>query len=318
LGKESLNGIEESPRFKEDPMGLGINNDISSLNAWLNLQKTNKDLSKNINNLSSGKSINSAADNPAGLVIFELMNSELGGLETAIGGNERTVNMLQTAEAGLGQMQNLLGKVRQLAVDSANSGLNDQASLDANQAELNELVESINTIATNTQFGSKKLLDGSMSVTPLTDSGAAKAVNVDSMKAVDLGGGAEYSDAAGEQQAVSKFSSLQDLVSSNALASGDADAIAQALATVDQAIEQVSGARGELGSLESDYLNSSIDSMHVAYENLRAGQSVVGDADIMKEMSQLTGNKLKQEVGVAMMAQGRQNAQNMLRLLTKQ
>lgn len=318
MGKESLNGIEESPRFKEDPMGLGINNDISSLNAWLNLQKTNKDLSKNINNLSSGKSINSAADNPAGLVIFELMNSELGGLETAIGGNERTVNMLQTAEAGLGQMQNLLGKVRQLAVDSANSGLNDQASLDANQAELNELVESINTIATNTQFGSKKLLDGSMSVTPLTDSGAAKAVNVDSMKAVDLGGGAEYSDAAGEQQAVSKFSSLQDLVSSNALASGDADAIAQALATVDQAIEQVSGARGELGSLESDYLNSSIDSMHVAYENLRAGQSVVGDADIMKEMSQLTGNKLKQEVGVAMMAQGRQNAQNMLRLLTKQ
>jgi len=299
-------------------MGLGINNDISSLNAWLNLQKTNKDLSKNVNNLSSGKSINSAADDPAGLVIFQLMNSELGGLETAIGGNERTVNMLQTAEAGLGQMQDLLGKVRQLAVDSANSGLNDQDSLDANQAELNELVESINTIATNTQFGSKKLLDGSMSVTPLTDSGAAEAVNVDSMKAVDLGGGAEYSDAAGEQQSVSKFSSLQDLVSSNALASGDADTIAQALATVDQAIEQVSGARGELGSLESDYLNSSIDSMHVAYENLRAGQSVVGDADIMKEMSQLTGNKLKQEVGVAMMAQGRQNAQNMLRLLTRQ
>ncbi len=143
-------------------MSLSINNNITSLNAWRNLKLTDARMSKTMEKLSSGLRINRAADDPAGLVISEKMRAQLVGLDAAAKNSEKAINMVQTAEAALDQVQKLLDKMRQLALDSANSGVNDSAMLQANQDELDEAIASVTRIASYTQFGTKKLLDGSL------------------------------------------------------------------------------------------------------------------------------------------------------------
>jgi len=126
--------------------------------------------------LSSGLRINRAADDPAGLVISEKMRAQLVGLDTAAKNSEKAINMVQTAEASLDKVQSLLDKMRQLALDSANSGVNDSAMLAANQDELDEAIASITRIADYTQFGTKKLLDGSLGA-KFTESAAETVFN---------------------------------------------------------------------------------------------------------------------------------------------
>ncbi|MBI5446273.1 MAG: hypothetical protein HY900_34295 [Deltaproteobacteria bacterium] len=152
-------------------MSLSINNNITALNAWRNLKGTDGHLSKSMEKLSSGLRINRAADDPASLVISEKMRAQLAGIDTAVKNSEKAVNMIQTAEAALDNVGKLLVKVRQLALDSANSGINDSSMLSANQAELDEAIASITRIASYTQFGTKKLLDGTLGGT------VEKAVN---------------------------------------------------------------------------------------------------------------------------------------------
>ncbi|GAB4257828.1 MAG: flagellin [Deferrisomatales bacterium] len=143
-------------------MSLSVNNNITALNAWGNLKKTDFMMSKSMEKLSSGLRINRAADDPAGLVISEKMRAQLAGLDAAVKNSEKAINMIATAESALDQVQKLLDKMRQLALDSANSGVNDAASLQANQDELDEAIASITRIADYTQFGTKKLLNGTL------------------------------------------------------------------------------------------------------------------------------------------------------------
>ena len=153
-------------------MSLSINNNITALNAWRNLKTTDSRMSKTMEKLSSGLRINRAADDPAGLVISEKMRAQLVGLDAAVKNSEKAINMIQTAEAALDQVQKLLDKMRQLALDSANSGVNDSAMLQANQDELDEAIASVTRIAKYTQFGTKKLLNGSLGTTFTEDSSA--------------------------------------------------------------------------------------------------------------------------------------------------
>jgi len=143
-------------------MSLSINNNITSLNAWRNLKQTDMRMSKTMEKLSSGLRINRAADDPAGLVISEKMCAQLVGLDAAAKNSEKAINMIQTAEAALDQVQKLLDKMRQLTVDTLNLGVNDDAMRKANQDELDEAIQSVTRIANYTQFGTRKLLDGSL------------------------------------------------------------------------------------------------------------------------------------------------------------
>jgi flagellin len=154
-------------------MSLSINNNITSLNAWRNLKQTDSRMSRTMEKLSSGLRINRAADDPAGLVISEKMRAQLVGLDAAVKNSEKAINMIQTTEAALDQVQKLLDKMRQLALDSANSGVNDSAMLNANQDELDEAIDSITRIANYTQFGTKKVLDGTLGTTVDTSTGAS-------------------------------------------------------------------------------------------------------------------------------------------------
>jgi len=142
-------------------MSLRINTNISAINAHRNVQTVNHRSSKNLERLSSGLKINTAADGPASLVVSESMRAQIGGLNQAIENSENGVSMVQTAEGALGEVNRLLRSVRQLAIHASNAGVNDDRMLEADQSELENSLQSINRIATNTQFGVKQLLDGS-------------------------------------------------------------------------------------------------------------------------------------------------------------
>lgn len=141
-------------------MGLTIANNVSSLTAQNNLTKSNSALKRSLERLSSGFKINRGADGPAALVISEKQRAQIAGLETAISNTERAVSLVQTAEGALNEINNLLIKIRSLALDSANEGVNDQDALNANQAEIDNALDTINRISENTQFTTKKLLNG--------------------------------------------------------------------------------------------------------------------------------------------------------------
>lgn len=139
---------------------LSILHNSSSLIAQNALNQTQGSLNTSLQRLSTGLKINSGADNPAGLVISEEQRAQINGLQSAITNTSKAVNVVQTAEGALNEVSTLLDQIRGLAVDSANLGVNDSAALAANQAQINNALATINSIANQTQFGQKKLLDG--------------------------------------------------------------------------------------------------------------------------------------------------------------
>ena len=141
-------------------MSLTIANNALSQTAQNNLMKSTASFTKSIERLSSGLKVNRGADGPASLVISEKQRAQIAGLEAAIENSEKATALVQTAEGALTEINTLLVKVRSLAIDSANAGVNDDDALAANQAEIDNALDTIDRISNNTQFGTKKLLNG--------------------------------------------------------------------------------------------------------------------------------------------------------------
>ncbi|HMO14444.1 MAG TPA: flagellin [Pirellulaceae bacterium] len=156
---------------------LGLVNNPGALNAQHNLGRASSKLNTSIERLSSGLRINRGADGPAALVISEKQRAQIAGLRAAIDNTDKAVAVVQTAEGALSEINNLLVKIRSLAIDSANSGVNDDDALAANQAEIANALETIDRIAANTQFGEKRLLNGSAGI-----KGVATSANVSVLK----------------------------------------------------------------------------------------------------------------------------------------
>ena len=142
-------------------MGLRINTNIAALIGQRNNERTDRSMTKSLERLSSGLRINSAADDPAGLAISEKQRAQISGLNKALSNAERATSMGQTAEAALQEVSSLLVHMRELVLDSANTGYNDSNAIAANQAEIDKAIESLDRIASQTAFGGKKLFDGS-------------------------------------------------------------------------------------------------------------------------------------------------------------
>ena len=144
-------------------MGLRINNNIAAMNAYRNLNATDGQMSKSLEKLSSGFRINRAADDAAGLSISEGMRAQIGGLTVAGRNAQDGISLVQTAEGGLQEVHSLLQRVRDLAVQSANTGTTTQAARDAAAAEVTQSLAEIDRISGATEFNGKKILDGSTS-----------------------------------------------------------------------------------------------------------------------------------------------------------
>jgi flagellin len=143
-------------------MTLRINNNIASINGQRNLMRNSENVGKSLEKLSSGLRINRASDDAAGLVISEQMRAQITGLKQAVDNAETAVSMIQTAEGALDEVSNLLNLARELVLHAKNEGANDVSQLQADQDELDNVIQSITRIGATAQFGTKKLLDGNL------------------------------------------------------------------------------------------------------------------------------------------------------------
>ncbi|HZH99204.1 MAG TPA: flagellin, partial [Fimbriimonadaceae bacterium] len=142
-------------------MSFRVNTNISAMNALRNVGATGMEFGRAVTRLSTGLRINSAADDPAGMIISENFRAQISGINQAIRNNQDAVNYAKVAEGALDEVSKLLRDARSLAVASGNTGTLDGAQVQANQTQLGSIVSSINRIASQTAFGTKKLLDGS-------------------------------------------------------------------------------------------------------------------------------------------------------------
>ena len=162
-------------------MGMYINTNITAMNALMNLTNVSNNVANDIQQLSSGLRINTAADNPAGLIISQSLQSQINGLNQAVSNSQDANNLIKTADGALSEVGNLLQTVRQLAVHAANTGVNDQVAVQADQTQISSAIGSIQQISQNTQFGDKFLLNGTSGI-------SAAITNTKDVSGISIGG----------------------------------------------------------------------------------------------------------------------------------
>jgi flagellin len=276
-------------------MGLRINTNVEAFNAYRNLSGTSGHLSKSLERLSSGMRINRAADDAAGLSISENLKSQVNGFKQASKNAQDGISLLQTAEGALNETTALLQRIRDLAVQSANVGANDQPARDAIGKEVTQALAEIDRIASATIFGSKNLLDGS-------ETGGFTfhvGYNGSSYNQLNLSIGGMSAAALG----------LTGLAATITGANA-----ATALATIDAAITNVTTARSDIGAYQNR-LESTIANLGVAVENLSASKSRITDTDMAEEMTNFSKLQILQQAGTAMLGQANSLPQGVLSLL---
>jgi flagellin len=275
---------------------MRINQNIAAFNAYRNLSNTQLQQNSSLEKLSSGFRINRAADDASGLVRSENLRSEVGGLKVAIRNAQDGISVIQTAEGALTESHSILQRMRDLAVQSSNTGANNDESLAANQAEFDQLALELDRIATDTKFGGKELLDGDYEgVFQLgAHAGQNETVAIGGMDSATLGVATAGADADDPNVAIAL----------------DADAIA----LIDGAIEKVSAQRSELGAFQNRF-ESTIRNISVTVENLSAAESRIRDTDMAEEMVNFTRSQILSQAGTAMLAQANQVPQSVLSLL---
>lgn len=279
-------------------MSLRINLNSAAMSAHRQLQSTDKSLSVSIERLSSGYRINRAADDPAGLAISENLRAQVSGLGQAVSNSNDAVNLLKTAEGALSEVHSLLRTMRNLAVHAANVGANDQTSIDADQTQITSAIAALNRISDNTQFGNKKLLDGSCD----SASGVAGAADLSFQIGANSG-----------QVTTVKIGDI-DATGLSINAINVSTGAAGAITALDDAITTVSTLRANLGATQME-LESNINSLSVAKENISASESSIRDTDMASEMVNFTRSQILLQAGTAMLTQANSAPQNLLGLL---
>ncbi|MDR0268712.1 flagellin [Paenibacillus sp.] len=276
---------------------MRINHNISSYNTQRQLTANNASSSKSLEKLSSGFRINRAADDAAGLAISEKMRNQIRGLEQASKNSLDGISLIQTAEGALNETHSMLQRMAELFVQGANEVLTttDAAKIDS---EIVQLTAQIDSIASQTQFNTKKLLDGTTtSVLFQVGANANETIKLDLKMAL---------------------ATALDIAGLKALNGVAADAMNTTAATnlisVQTAINDVSAIRSDLGAVQNR-LEHTINNLGTASENLQAAESRVRDTDMAKEMSEFTKNNILQQAATAMLAQANQQPQGILQLL---
>jgi len=274
-------------------MAVVINTNVASLNAQRNLNKSQLGLNRSMERLSSGLRINSAKDDAAGLAISDRMTSQIRGLNQAARNSQDGISMAQTAEGALNETTNLLQRMRELAVQSANdtNTSTDRSSLDA---EFKQLQAEIDRIAQNTQFNNRGVLNGSaasgMTFHVGANAGQTITLSINSMGLTGLS------------------------IDSGDASIGIQSAANAAISAIDASIGLVDVERGKLGAV-MNRLESTISNLSNVSENLSASRSRILDADIAQETSDMTKNNILQQAGVSVLSQANQSSQLALSLL---
>ena len=271
-------------------MSLRIQTNIEAMNAHRNLLNTSNELSESMERLSSGYRINKAADDAAGLAISEKLGSQVSGLQQAQQNAQDAVSLVQTADGAMNEVQSMLQRVRDLAVEY-NNGTLSSSDLAAITNEVAQLCAEIDQIAGQTQFNGIALLSGGATITFQVgaDDGETIAVNALSL----FGSGASYAI----DSSIFGFSGST-----------------VTLASIDAAIDSVSTARSTFGAVQNR-LQHTLNNLATYQENLSASESQIKDVDMASEMVNFTKLQVLQQAGTAMLSQANSSQTSVLRLL---
>ncbi|MEM7416454.1 MAG: flagellin [Gemmatimonadota bacterium] len=277
---------------------MRINTNVAAMNTLRNLAQTDQAVTRSIGRLSSGFRINRAADDAAGLAIANQLRADLGAMRQATRNAEQANSLLQVAEGGATGIQNILTRMKELASQASSDNVDDtgRGRIDI---EFQELILEIDRIADSTEFSGTNLLDGSAgtldfivgaSSTIANDTISITGANLDLTTAtLGVTGGAN----------------------DDVLTKADAQAM---LGLIDTAITSVSDVFAEVGA-KQNRLDIALTQVRITVENTAAAESVIRDADMAAEFTELTKNQILSQAGISVLAQANSSSQSVLALL---
>ncbi|NRA65019.1 MAG: flagellin FliC [Pseudobacteriovorax sp.] len=278
-------------------MGLRIATNVSSLTSQRHLRNTRRLLDRSIERLASGYRINKAGDDAAGLAISEKLRAKTRGLIQAQRNASDGISLIQVAEGGLAEVQNILIRLRELGVQAASDTIGDEERRYLDE-EYQSLKEEIDRIANATEFNGTVLLDGTGGTLDFqVNTGGLNLLGVDRISF----------DAFKSDVNIDKLG-LEEL---GVRTKEDSQ---RSLAFIDAAIEEVSSIRGELGAIDNR-LQKTIKNLAVSIENLSAAKSRIKDVDIASETSELTKNNILMQAGTSVLSQANSIPEMALSLL---
>lgn len=301
-------------------MSLSILTNISAMNTQQNLLNSSNAVAKSMQRLSSGLRINTAADDAAGYAISEGLTSQTNGLNQASMNTNDAISMVQTASSSLTNVQNMLQRVRELAVQYGN-GSNSTAGKASIQSEVDQLASEISRQQSASTFNGTNLLDGSAGLNGVVNGvgtvtfqvgantgdtmtasfGAitgTTAAGVGTAGTLNLTNGFTWANVSTQSASVHVF----DLAQGNAISNLDA------------AISAISTQAGTLGAVQNR-LQYTSDSINSTEQNLSASNSQIKDVNMASEMTSLTQQQILEQAGTAMLAQANSQPQMILKLL---
>ncbi len=280
-----------------------INTNIRALNSHRNLSSVGSKLSKASQRLSSGKKINSAADDAAGLAISEKMRAQIKGLDMADKNAQDAISLIQTAEGSISEIESMLQRMRELTVQASND-TNATADRDKIAEELTQLQDEISAMAGRTEFNEKKLATGSFDAAKNdlyfqigANARQSITLNIATMTATALG-----------------VASIADKVEDLGKTAGKGASISDLITTIDTAISKVSSERSNLGA-KQNRLEYTSENLEISSENLSSAKSRIEDADMAKEMMNVTAQNVLQQAATSMLAQANQSTSQVVSLL---
>lgn len=277
-------------------MGLRIGTNIASMAAQRNMAKSNVELGKTFNKLASGSRITSAGDDAAGLSISENLRAQIRSLKQAERNANDGISFVQVAEGGLSEVGNILVRLRELSIQSASDTIGDRERSFI-EKEYQSLKQEIDRISEVTNFNGTPLLNGQADKGELEFQVGSRNNENDRIKF-----------------AVKDYDVKTDSLGISSISALNINDARESLDKIDEALARVTGARAGLGAMQNK-LQSTVNNLGVATENLAQARSRIADADIAEEATALTQRQILQNAGVSVLAQANSVPQTALKLL---
>lgn len=282
-----------------------INHNLSAMFAQRQSGVVNEQTQGNIEKLSSGMRINRAGDDPAGLAVSEKMRSQIRGLNQASRNASDGVSFIQATEGYLQETQDIMHRIRELSVQSANGIYSAEDRMQI-QVEISQLVDEVDRIASHAQFNGMNLLTGRFAQDTGENTITASmyfhiGANMDQRERVYIG--TMTAEALGVKGTDNEILSLSSPDNAN-----------RAIGVVDEALKAVNKQRADLGAYQNR-LEMAVQGIDIAAENLQAAESQIRDVDMANETVDFTKNQILSQSSTAMLAQANTQPQNVLQLL---
>ena len=283
-----------------------INHNMSAMFAQRSQGLTDLNNQKNMEKLSSGMKINRAGDDASGLAVSEKMRSQIRGLNQASTTAKNGISFIQTTEGYLQETEDIIQRIRELAVQSSNGIYTDEDRMQI-QVEVSSLIAEVDRIASCAQFNGMNMLTGRFARPTGENSVTASmwlhiGANMDQRTQVYIG--TMSATALG----------LRAVGTEEIMTLESPDEANRAIGTLDEAIKKINKQRADLGAYQNR-LEKTVVGLDIGAENLQASESRIRDTDMAKEMVDFTKNQVLSQAGTAMLAQANQSSQNVLSLL---